>query len=41
MKITPRIERIAEALNSRAITTARGGRWYAITVRNIEAHRAA
>ena len=26
---------IAEALNSRGITTARGGRWYATTVKNV------
>lgn len=30
---------IAKALNDRGITTARGGRWYATSVRNIEAHQ--
>ena len=29
---------IAKALNDRGVTTARGGRWYATSVRNIEAH---
>jgi DNA invertase Pin-like site-specific DNA recombinase len=29
------LERIAEALNARGVPTARGGRWYAMTVRNV------
>ena len=37
---TTSLHGIAQALNNRGITTARGGRWYAATVRNIEAHRA-
>jgi DNA invertase Pin-like site-specific DNA recombinase len=31
---------VAEALNARGIKTARGGRWYATTVRNVEARAA-
>jgi hypothetical protein len=26
---------IADALNARGVSTARGGRWYAMTVRNV------
>jgi hypothetical protein len=29
------LREIAEALNARGITTARGGRWYAMTVSNV------
>lgn len=32
---------IAKALNDRGVATARGGRWYAATVRNLSAHQAA
>jgi hypothetical protein len=32
---------VAEALNARGIKTARGGRWYATTVRNVELRSAA
>ncbi|MFN9541716.1 MAG: recombinase family protein, partial [Alphaproteobacteria bacterium] len=31
---------VADALNARGIKTARGGRWYATTVRNVEARAA-
>jgi DNA invertase Pin-like site-specific DNA recombinase len=35
------LKRIAAELNARAILTARGGRWYATTVRNLLGRRAA
>ena len=32
---TKTLDKIAEALNARGVPTARGGRWYAMTVRNV------